>query len=46
MVAAGLAHLRLVIDIWSMKLFVRLLGTNGELLDSYLFFYVRSSPMR
>jgi hypothetical protein len=40
---AGLAHLRLVIDIWSMKLFVWLLGTNGELLDSHLFFYVRYS---
>jgi len=38
---AGLAHLRLLLDIWSMKLFVRLLGRHGELLDSHLFFYVR-----
>jgi hypothetical protein len=42
---AGLAGLRLVIDIWSMKLFVRLLGTSGELLDSHLFFYVRYSQL-
>jgi hypothetical protein len=34
-------HLRMVADIWSMKLFVRLLGRRGELLDSHLFFYVR-----
>jgi hypothetical protein len=34
-------HLRMVADIWSMKLFVRLLGRHGELLDSHLFFYVR-----
>jgi hypothetical protein len=38
---AGLAHLRLLLDIWSMKLFVWLLGRRGELLDSHLFFYVR-----
>lgn len=38
---AGLAHLRLILDIWSMKLFVRLLGRHGELLDSHLFFYIR-----
>ena len=42
---AGLAVLRLVIDIWSMKLFVRLLGRHGELLDSHLFFYVRYSQL-
>jgi hypothetical protein len=42
---AGLAHLRLVIDIWSMKLFVWLLGTDGELLDSHLFFCVRYSQL-
>ena len=42
---AGLARLRLTIDIWSMKLFVWLLGTNGELLDSHLFFYVRYSQL-
>ena len=42
---AGLAVLRLVIDIWSMKLFVWLLGRHGELLDSHLFFYVRYSQL-
>ena len=42
---AGLAILRLTIDIWSMKLFVWLLGTSGELLDSHLFFYVRFSEL-
>jgi hypothetical protein len=42
---AGLAHLRLLLDIWSMSLFVRLLGLNGQLLDSHLFFYVRYSQL-
>jgi hypothetical protein len=42
---AALTHLRLLIDIWSMKLFVWLLGANGELLDSHLFFYVRYSEL-
>jgi hypothetical protein len=42
---AGLAHLRLVIDIWSMRLFLWLVGTNGELLDSHLFYYVRYSQL-
>ena len=42
---AGLAHLQLVIDIWSMKLFVFLLGSDGELLDSHLFYYVRYSQL-
>jgi hypothetical protein len=32
---------RLLFDIASMTLFVWLLGTDGELLDSHLFFYVR-----
>jgi hypothetical protein len=40
---AVLYHVRLVVDLWSMKLFVWLLGTNGELLDSHLFFYDRYS---
>jgi hypothetical protein len=35
----------LLLDIWSMKLFVRLLGTNGELLDSHLFFFDRYSEL-
>jgi hypothetical protein len=38
-------HARLLIDIWSMKLFVRLLGRNGELLDSHLFFFDRYSDL-
>jgi len=38
-------HLRMVADIWSMKLFVWLLGTSGQLLDSHLFFYVRYSEL-
>lgn len=32
---------RLLLDIASMKVFVWLLGNNGELLDSHLFFYHR-----
>jgi predicted ATPase len=36
-----MAHARLLIDIFSMKLFVSILGRNGELLDSHLFFYHR-----
>jgi hypothetical protein len=42
---AGPAHLRLLIDVWSMKLFVWLLGQHGVLLDSHLFFYVRYSQL-
>jgi hypothetical protein len=30
------ARARLLVDIWSMKLFVWMLGRNGELLDSHL----------
>ena len=41
--SAVLDHARLVVDLLSMKLFVWLLGTNGELLDSHLFFYDRYS---
>ena len=33
-------YARLVIDLLSMKLFVWLLGRDGELLDSHLFFFV------
>ena len=36
-------HARLIVDVLSMKLFVWLLGTNVELLDSHLFFYDRYS---
>jgi hypothetical protein len=39
------ARARLVVDIWSMKLFVWLLGRNGELLDSHLFFFHRYSDL-
>ena len=38
-------HARLLIDIWSMKLFVWLLGRDGELLDSHLFFFDRYSDL-
>ena len=38
-------HARLVIDLLSMKLFVRLLGRGGELLDSHLFFFVCYSDL-
>ena len=35
----------LLVDIWSMKLFVSMLGRNGELLDSHLFFFDRYSDL-
>jgi hypothetical protein len=43
--AAIWAHARLLVDIWSMQLCVRLLGRNGELLDSHLFFFDRYSDL-
>jgi hypothetical protein len=36
---------RLLLDIWSMKLFVWLFGQNGELLDAHLFFFDRYSSL-
>ena len=39
------AHARVLLDIWSMKLFVWMLGRNGELLDSHLFFFDRYSDL-
>jgi len=39
------AHACLLIDIWSMKLFVWMLGRDGELLDSHLFFFDRYSDL-
>ena len=39
------AHACLLIDICSMKLFVWMLGRNGELLDSHLFFFDRYSDL-
>jgi hypothetical protein len=38
-------HARLLMDIFSMKVFVALLGRNGELLDSHLFFFDRYSEL-
>ena len=38
-------HAYLLIDILSMKVFVELLGRNGELLDSHLFFFDRYSDL-
>ena len=39
------AHARLLADILSMKLLVWMLGQNGELLDSNLFFFDRYSDL-
>ena len=38
-------HIRLLVDILSMKIFVSLFSQNGELLDSHLFFYDRYSDL-
>src|SRR5919197_2114308 len=43
--AGAWAHGRLLVDIFSMKIFVWLLGRNGELLDSHLFFFDRYSDL-
>jgi hypothetical protein len=40
------AHARLLVDVLSMKLFVWLLGRNGELLDSHLFLFDSLRPTR
>jgi hypothetical protein len=40
-----LAHARLLVDIFLMKMFVGILGRNGELLDSHLFFYDKYSEL-
>jgi len=45
MTAATRTHISLLLDIWSMKLFVWLLGRDGELLDSHLFFFDRYSDL-
>ena len=45
MTAATRTHIGLLLDIWSMKLFVWLLGRDGELLDSHLFFFDRYSDL-
>jgi hypothetical protein len=41
----ALARARLLLDIYSMKVFVWMLGRNGELLDSHLFFFDRYSDL-
>lgn len=43
--AAIWAHACLLVDIWSIKLFVWALGRNGELLDSHMFFFDRYSDL-
>src|SRR5215510_9163341 len=43
--AAIWSHTRLLADIWSMRMFVWVLGRNGELLDSHLFFFDRYSAL-
>jgi hypothetical protein len=42
---AFLAHARLLLDVVSMKTFVWIFGHDGELLDSYLFFFDRYSDL-
>lgn len=42
---AALVHARLLIDIFSMKVFVWMFGKTGELLDSHLFFFDRYSDL-
>ena len=40
-----LAHARLLLDVFSMKMFVWMFGQNGELLDAHLFFFDRYSDL-
>ena len=42
---AVLAHARVLLDVFSMKIFVRAFGHGGELLDSHLFFFDRYSDL-
>src|SRR5882672_6608080 len=42
---AALAQARLLVDIFSMKIFVWMFGRNGELLDSHLFFFDKYSDL-
>jgi hypothetical protein len=39
------AHVRLLLDLCSVKIFVWMFGQNGELLDSHLFLYDRYSDL-
>jgi hypothetical protein len=45
MMGGASAHVRLLIDIFAMKVFVRMFGQTGELLDSHLFFFDRYSEL-
>jgi hypothetical protein len=45
MMAAVLAHARLLLDVVSIKAFVWMFGQHGELLDSHLFFFDRYSDL-
>jgi hypothetical protein len=45
MMTAVLAYVRLLLDVFSMKVFVWMLGRNGELLDSHLFFFDKYSDL-
>jgi hypothetical protein len=42
---AALAQARLLVDIFSMKIFVWMFGQKGELLDSHVFFFDRHSDL-
>lgn len=42
---AALTHARLLVDVFSTKLFVWVFGQSGELLDSHLFFFDRYSEL-
>jgi hypothetical protein len=44
-VKAVLAHAGLLLDVVSMKMFVWMIGQDGELLDSHLFFFDRYSDL-
>jgi hypothetical protein len=39
------AYSRLIVDVLSMKLFLRLIGRDAEFLDAHLFFYGRYSEL-
>jgi hypothetical protein len=41
----ALRHTRLLLDVFSIRVLVWLLGANGELLDSHLFFYDKYSAL-
>src|SRR2546428_3079731 len=45
MMDAVLARTRLMVDVFSIKIFVWMFGQNGELLDAHLFFFDRYSDL-